>query len=80
MLEIIRGLSGWCCKDYKVIYRLWRWRIVKQDESDGDLEFIATIGLGSKLVSYWKTNIKESWKWRGICRAYKKPISESDVG
>ncbi len=58
-----------------MIYKLWRWRIVKQDGSDGDLKFIASIGLGGKLASYWKTNKRQSWKWRGICRAYKNPIS-----
>jgi hypothetical protein len=50
----VEGLSGWCHKDYKMIYKLWRQTIVKQDELDGDLEFIATIGLGGKLASYWK--------------------------
>jgi hypothetical protein len=29
---------------------------MKQDELDGDLKFTATIGLGSKLSSYCKTN------------------------
>jgi hypothetical protein len=52
MLESIKGLSGWRCKDYKAIYRFWRQRIVKQDESNGDLEFIMTIGLGGKSTSY----------------------------
>ncbi len=52
MLESIKGLSGWHYKNCKVIYRLWRQRIVKQDESDGDLEFIVTIGLGGKSTSY----------------------------
>ncbi len=54
MLESIKGLSGWHCKDYRMINRLWRWRIMKLDESDGDPAFIATIGLGGKLASYWK--------------------------
>jgi hypothetical protein len=36
MLESIRGLSGWCHKDYKVIYKLWKQRIVEQNELDGD--------------------------------------------
>jgi hypothetical protein len=36
LLESIRGLCGWHHKDYKVIYRLLRQRIVKQDKSDGD--------------------------------------------
>jgi hypothetical protein len=52
---------------------------VKQDELDGDLKFIVSIGLGGKSTSYWKTNIKKSWKWKGICWAYKNPILEFDV-
>jgi len=56
MLKSIRDLSSSCCKDYKVIFRLQRWRIVKQNESNGDLELIATIGIGGKSASYWKTN------------------------
>jgi hypothetical protein len=50
MLESIRGLSGWCCKDCKIIYRLWKQRIV-QDESDGDPKFTSIIELGSTLLS-----------------------------
>jgi hypothetical protein len=61
MLESIRGLNGWRHKDYKMIYRLWRWRIVKQDELDGDLEFTMIIKLWGKLVNYWKTNKRQSW-------------------
>jgi hypothetical protein len=80
MLESIKGLSNWCHKDYRVIYGLWKWKIVKQDELDGDLEFTTKIGLKGKLASYWKTNKRQSWKWKGICKAYKNPISESDVG
>ncbi len=80
MLEIVRGLRGWHRKDCKVIYKFWRQRIVKQDESNGDPEFITTIGLGGKLASYWKLDKRQFWKWRGICRAYKNPISESNVG
>ncbi len=45
MLENIRGLSNWCHKDYKVIYKLWRRRIVKQYELDGDSKFTTTIDL-----------------------------------
>jgi hypothetical protein len=52
MLESIIGLSGWRHKDYKTIYKLWKQRIVKQDESDCDLEFIATITLGGKSSSH----------------------------
>jgi hypothetical protein len=32
------------------------------------------------LASYWKTNKRQSWKWRGICRAYKNPILKFNVG
>jgi hypothetical protein len=46
MFESIRGLHGWCRKDCKALYKLWRWRNMKQDELDGDLKFIATIGFG----------------------------------
>jgi len=53
---------------------------VKQDESDGDPKFIAAIGLGGKSMSYWKPDKKQSWKWRRVCRAYKNPISEFNVG
>jgi hypothetical protein len=63
MLENIRGLSSWHCKDYKTIYTFRRKRIVKQDESYGDLEFIAIIGFGGKLSRYWMRNKKQSWKW-----------------
>ncbi len=80
MLKSIRGLCGWCHKDCIAIYRLWRWIIVKQDELDGDPKFIGTIGLGGKSASYWKTNKRQFWRWRRICRAYRNPISKSDVG
>jgi len=33
-------------------YRLWRRRIVKQDELNGNLEFITTIGLKGKSLGY----------------------------
>ncbi len=36
MLGSIRGISDWCCKDCKMIYRLWKQRILKQNISDGD--------------------------------------------
>jgi hypothetical protein len=52
MLESIKGLSGWRCKDYKMTYKIWRQRIVKQDESNGDSKLITIIGLGGKLASY----------------------------
>ncbi len=80
MLESIKGLSRWHHKDCIAIYRLWRQRIVKQDESDSDPEFITTIGLGWKLASYWKTNWRQFWKWRRLYKAYKNPISKFDVG
>jgi hypothetical protein len=73
MLENIRGLSDWCRKDYIMIYRLWRWRIVKQNELDGDSKFTMTIGLGGKLSSHWKTNKRQSWKWRDVWQAYRNP-------
>jgi len=53
---------------------------VKQDELDSDSEFIMTIRLGGKSSSHWKINTKQSWKWRGICKAYRNPISKSYVG
>jgi hypothetical protein len=62
MLKNIKGLRSWFCKNYRTIYKLWRWRIVKQNELDGDLEFIMTIGLGGKLANYWKPNRKQFWK------------------
>jgi hypothetical protein len=52
MLENIKGLCSWCHKDCKTIYKIWKQKIVKQDESNGDLEFIVTIGIGGKLTSY----------------------------
>jgi hypothetical protein len=53
---------------------------MKQDELNGDSEFIATIWLGGKLASYWNTNRIQSWKWIRVCKAYENPISKSDVG
>jgi hypothetical protein len=73
MLESIKGLSGWCCKDYKMTYEIWRQGIVKQNESNGDLKFITIIGLGGKLASYWKINRRQSWKWKGECKLTKTP-------
>jgi hypothetical protein len=52
MLESIKGLNSWHCKDCKAIYKLWIRRIVKQYESNGDPEFIMTIRLGDKSTSY----------------------------
>jgi hypothetical protein len=53
---------------------------MKQDQSNGDLGFTTTIGLGGKSINYWKTNIRQSWKWRGVCRAYKNITSKFNVG
>ncbi len=53
---------------------------MKQDESDGNQEFIITIRLGGKSSNHWKTNRIKSWKWRGVYKAYKNPISKYDVG
>ncbi len=80
MLESIRGLCDLRRKDYKVIYKLWRWRIVKQNELDGDVEFTTIIGLIGKLANYWKSDIIWFWKSKGVCRAYRNPISKFDVG
>jgi hypothetical protein len=60
MLGSIISLNGWCCQDCKKIYRLWKWRIVKQDELGGDLEFTMIIGFGGKSSSHWKTNKRQS--------------------
>jgi len=54
MLESIRGLSGWCCNDYRAIYRFWRRMIMKQDELNYDLKFTKVVGFGGKSLSYWK--------------------------
>ncbi len=80
MLKHIRGLNSWHQKDYRMIYKLWKWRIVKQYESNGDPKIIVTIEFGGKLTSYWKTSRRQSWKWKGICKAYIIPILEFDVG
>jgi hypothetical protein len=80
MLESIIGLSDWCHKECKTIYRLWRWRTMKQDESDGNPKFTMTFGLGARLSSHWKMNRRQFWQWRGTCKAYKNPILEFDVG
>ncbi len=52
---------------------------MKQNESNGDPEFITTIGFGGQSTSYWKINKKQFQKWKGVCRAYKNPISKSNV-
>jgi hypothetical protein len=66
MFESIKGLSGGCHNNCKIIYKFWRWRIVKQDESDGNLEFTMTIGLGGRSSSHWKINKRKFWQWKGI--------------
>jgi hypothetical protein len=38
------------------------------------------IGLGGKSVNYWKIDKRQFQKWRGVCRAYRNPILEFDVG
>ncbi len=53
---------------------------MNQNESNGGPKFITTIGLRGKLASYWKTNKRQSWKWKGVCRACRNPILESSVG
>jgi hypothetical protein len=52
----------------------------EQDESKGDPKFTTTIRLGGKSASYWMSNIRQYWKWRGGCKVYKNPILEYDVG
>jgi len=74
MLENIRVLSSWHHKYYKVIQTLWKRRVVKQDESNGDPEFIVTIGLEGKLIIYWNIDKRQSWKWIKICKAFKPHI------
>ncbi len=48
MLKSTRGWSGWSHNDYKQYIDFEEERIIKQDESDGDSKFIATIGFGGK--------------------------------
>jgi hypothetical protein len=79
-IEKHQGLCSWHRKDYKVIYILWRWRIVERDESNSDSEFTVIIGFGGKSTSYWKIDKRQFWKWKGVWRAYKTPISKFDVG
>jgi hypothetical protein len=74
MLKSIKGLCGWHRKDYSVIYKFWKQRIVKQDESDGDPKFIVTIKLEEKLTNYWKSNKKQTWKWKGVWKAHNTII------
>jgi hypothetical protein len=72
MLESTKGLNSWHHKDCKTIYKLYKQRIMKQNESNGNLESTTIIGLGGKLLSHLKINRKQSWKWRGVCQAYIK--------
>ncbi len=55
MLESIKGLSSWCHKDCRMIYRLRRQKIMKQNESDGDpcaiLEIITILEKGIKILN-----------------------------
>jgi hypothetical protein len=53
---------------------------MKQNESNGDPKFTATIRLGGKFTSYWKLDRRQFWKWKGVCRVYRNPISKSNVG
>jgi len=80
MLKSVRGQSGWHHKDYRVIYKLWSQKTMKQDESNGDPKFTTKIKLEDKLLNHLKTNIKHFWKWRRMCRAYINPILKFDVG
>ncbi len=80
MFESIKGLSGGCCNNCKTILKIWKWRIVKQDESDGNLESTTTIRLGGRLSSHWKPNKIKFWQLTGVCRAYRNPILKYDVG
>jgi hypothetical protein len=53
---------------------------VKQDESNNDSKFTSIIGLGGNSSNHWKINRRQSWKWKGICRAYTNPILKFDIG
>ncbi len=52
---------------------------MKEDELNGDLEFIVEIRFGGKSSRSWKTNKSQSWKWKEVCGNYKNPILEFDV-
>jgi hypothetical protein len=72
-VKTIRGLSNWWCKDYIVIYKFWRWRIVKQDELNDDPEFTMIIGLGGKMANYWKTkknNLENGEEYVGFTKTH----------
>jgi hypothetical protein len=77
MLGNIRGLSDWCCKDCKVIYRLWKQRIVKQNILDGDLKFTMTIGFGGKSSNHWNTtenNLENGKEYAGLTQSPCKKL------
>jgi hypothetical protein len=73
VLKSIAGLCDWCCKDFKMIYKLWRRKIMKEDESDGDLEFTTTIGLKGKSANYWKSNKDNLENGEEYARLIKTP-------
>jgi len=75
MLESIRVLNGWHCKYYKVIQTLWKRRVVKQDESNGDLEFIMTIGLElwRQVDNLFKYRQKTILKMDKSIQGFQKP-------
>ncbi len=45
----------------------------EQDGLNGDLEFIAIIGLRGKSASYWTSNKRQYWKLRGGSRLIDFP-------
>jgi hypothetical protein len=47
---------------------------------NGDSEFIVTIRFKGKSSKFYKTNKRQSWKWKKICANSKNPILKSDVG
>jgi hypothetical protein len=65
-LESSRGLRNWCHKNYRTIYKLWRRRIMKQDELDDDSKFTTIIAFWRQIVKVLKEKQK-SWKWKGVC-------------
>ncbi len=69
----IKGLNGWCLKDCRVIYRLCKQRIVKQNESNGNLKFIMTIGLKGISSSYWKMNQRQFQNGKEYARLIETP-------
>ncbi len=49
---------------------------MKQDESDGDSEFIVTIELGGKSANYWKINKRQSWNGEEYVGLIKTPYQD----